>query len=294
MKQKTNFVEQTRMQSHGMDPESGGITLTQERIRAYLSDLAARGRCGDTIQMYRTRLEALCQYLLPEKQVDPERLADWRDSLLEQGYSPSTVNAHLSAANGLLAYLGRRDLQLVGQLEAAPEAQPELTRTEYLRLLQVARTLDRERAYLLVKVFALTGLRLGNLHQMTVEAATEGWLWTDAGSRQQVIYLPKCLQTELLDYVRRQGLRAGPIFLTRNRRKMGRTQVTGEIQALCHDARVDERKGNPRCLRKLYQAAQAEIDRSVRLLAEQSYERLLDTEQLAVGWKEPLNKTGTL
>ena len=102
---------------------------------------------------------------------------------------------------------------------------------------------------------------------MTVGAATEGWLWTDAGSRQQVIYLPKCLQTELLDYVRRQGLRAGPIFLTRNRRKMGRTQVTGEIQALCHDARVDERKGNPRCLRKLYQAAQAEIDRSVRLLA---------------------------
>ena len=77
----------------------------------------------------------------------------------------------------------------MGQLEAAPEAQPELTRTEYLRLLQVARTLDRERAYLLVKVFALTGLRLGNLHQMTVEAATEGWLWTDAGSREQVIYL---------------------------------------------------------------------------------------------------------
>ena len=114
-----------------------------------------RGRCGDTIQMYRTRLEALCQYLLPEKQVDPERLADWRDSLLEQGYSPSTVNTHLSAANGLLAYLGRRDLQLVGQLEAAPEAQPELTRTEYLRLLQVARTLDRERAYLLVKVCRL-------------------------------------------------------------------------------------------------------------------------------------------
>ena len=31
---------------------------------------------------------------------------------------------------------------------------------------------------------------------------------------------------------------------------------------------------------------QAEIDRSVRLLAEQAYERMLDTEQLAAGWAE--------
>ena len=41
---------------------------------------------------------------------------------------------------------------------------------------------------------------------------------------------------------------------------MGRTQVTAEIQALGHDARVEEGKCNPRCLRKLCQATQAEID----------------------------------
>jgi hypothetical protein len=39
-------------------------------------------------------------------------------------------------------------------------------------------------------------------------------------------------------------------------------------------------------LRKLYLVTQAEIDRGVRLLAEQAYDRLLDTEQLAVGWDE--------
>ena len=59
-----------------------------------------------------------------------------------------------------------------------------------------------------------------------------------------------------------------------------------EIRALSQTARVAEEKCNPRCLRKLYQATQAEIDRSVRLLAEQAYERMLDTEQLAAGWTE--------
>ena len=41
---------------------------------------------------------------------------------------------------------------------------------------------------------------------------------------------------------------------------------------------------HPRCLRKLCLVTQTEIEHSVRLLAEQSYERMLDTEQLAVGW----------
>ena len=45
-----------------------------------------------------------------------------------------------------------------------------------------------------------------------------------------------------------------------------------------------EEKCNPRCLRKLYQATQAEIDRSVRLLAEQAWDRMMEDEQLTVGW----------
>ena len=62
--------------------------------------------------------------------------------------------------------------------------------------------------------------------------------------------------------------------------------MTGDIQSLSGAARVAPEKCNPRCLRKLYLVTQAEIDRGVRLLAEQAYDRLLDTEQLAAGWAE--------
>ena len=118
-----------------------GAVITPEEIRAYLDDLSRRGRSLGTVQMYRAKLRAFYGSLPPDKQVEPDTLADWRSALLEGGYSPSTVNTHLSAVNGLLEYMGRRDLQLVGQLDAVPEIQPELTRTEYLRLLQTARTL---------------------------------------------------------------------------------------------------------------------------------------------------------
>ena len=78
---------------------------------------------------------------------------------------------------------------------------------------------------------------------------------------------------------------AGPVFVTRSGKPLRRTQVTGEIQSLAGTARVAPEKCNPRCLRKLYLTTQAEIERSVQLLAEQAYERMLDTEQLAAGWE---------
>ena len=258
--------------------------ITPESVRTYLADLASRGRSADTVQTYTARLRAFYQFLPPEKAVTRETLPAWREALLKRGYSPGTVNTHLSAANGLLEHIGRRDLQLVGQLETVPETQPELTRAEYMRLLQAARALDRERVYLLVKIFALTGLRVGDLPLMTAEAVETGRL--PAGGAQSEVPIPACLRRELLDYSSRRGIRSGPVFLSRNGRPLRRTQVTAEIQALGRDARVEELKCNPRCLRKLYQATRAELESGIRLLAEVSYERMLDAEQSAVGWEK--------
>ena len=274
-----------RTQAGTAAPPGQPACNTPEAVRAYLADLTARGRSADTVQTYTARLRAFYRFLPPEKTVTRETLPTWRDSLLERGYSHGTVNTHLSAANGLLDYLGRRDLQLVGQLETAPETPPELTRTEYLRMLSVARALGRERVYLMIKVFALTGLRVGELPDLTAEAVAAGRVrHTSDGETEQVL-IPACLRRELADYLARQGIRAGPVFRSRNGRPLRRTQVSGEIQTLCRDAQVDERKGNPRSLRNLYQTVWQEITREVRTLAEASYERMLDAEQSAVGWE---------
>ena len=154
-----------------------------------------------------------------------------------------------------------------------------------LRLLTTARTQGRERTYLLVKTFALTGLRVGELDQMTAEAVAEGRVSVAEGGRRQEVPIPACLQRELESYLHRTGITAGPAFLTRSGRPMRRTQVSGEIRTLCRDARVDAEKSNPRCLRRLYQATQEQIRADVLSLAEQAHEQLLDAEQRTVGWE---------
>ena len=221
------------------------LTVTWEEVCRYLDSLAARGRRRETIQVYRPKLEAFYHFLPEDKRVAADTLELWRAALLREGYSPGTANTHVSAANGLLAYLGRRDLQLIGQLDTEGEIQPELSRTEYLRLLATARNLGRERTYLMVKVFALTGIRVSELNRVTVRAVEEGRVLTACDGRAQYVLIPACLRKELTVYLRRVGITAGPVFVTRSGRPMRRTQVSGEIRTLCRDARVDGDKSNP-------------------------------------------------
>ena len=122
--------------------------------------------------------------------------------LLAQGLMPSTVKLRISSVNGLLAFLE------LWKYQAQPppwpnteEVQPELTRSEYLRLLSAARALGKEQVYLLVKVFACTGVRVQDLPQVTVEAVQEGRLLL----HKQLVSLPPSLCDELLSYAGKKG-----------------------------------------------------------------------------------------
>ena len=178
-------AENRRGVSKGGSTAESGVTVSEESIRAYLEDLNHRGRREETVRFYAAKLKTFYDYLPPDKQIVLNTLETWRQALLAEGYAPATVNTNISAANGLLDYLGRRDLQLTGQLETETAPQSELTRTEYLRLLSAARALEKERTYLLVKAIALTGAHVGELPQITVEAVQSGRTPAVSGGEQR-------------------------------------------------------------------------------------------------------------
>lgn len=258
-----------------------GLRISPLLIDEFLDCLRQRGYTPDTLYTYRRSLELLYDDLPEDKQLRGGALEQWQADLLEEGYAARTVNVCVSAANSLLEHLGRRDLQMKKPLEPGRKAQPELTRTEYLRLLSTARILGKERTYLLIKLFGAVGLTVQELPQVTVEAAEAGTLCLSAG---RTVRIPGSLRTELLEYAKREGIISGLIFTSGGGKALHRSNISGSIRALCRDAQVAEEKGNPRCLRKLYQATQARIVSNISAVVEQAYDRLLETEQLAIGW----------
>ena len=265
--------------------QHAGVPMTREQIEDYVAHRQGEDRTSESIQKYARDLDALYHFLPEEKRIYPETLSQWRGSLLGEGYAPRTVNSMVSVANSFLKWLGHRELQLTGQLNIAYD-QPELTRNEYLRLLSAARHLNKERTYLLVKVFTTVNITVLELPCLTVEAVRGDQVEFTANGVRYLAAIPSCLRDELLDYARRSCIASGPIFVTRTGKPLGRTAVTAYIQSLAQTARVAPEKCNPRCLHKLYQSTMDGIEAAVRVLAEQSHERLLEQEQLLVGWQE--------
>lgn len=262
-----------------------GVLLTETGIEEFLQFLREKGRVEGTLTWYRRGLGHLCE-ALPDRRIRRGTLARWREELLQDNYAPRTVNLFISVANTYLEFMGYREYQLAEQLRPGDELQPELSRGEYLRLLQTAKVLGRERVYLLVKVFASTGLPLQELPKLTVEAAEQGKVEVVSGGIRQMIRLPDCVRQELGSYAKRKGIHDGPIFITRDGKAMSRTNVSTGIRQLCVAAQVPEEKGNPRCLKRLYQTTKTGIENNIALLVEQAHDRLLEDEQLAAGWEE--------
>lgn len=223
-----------------------GVPLTQENIDRYLEYLRSAGRVQGIIDSYRRKIGRLYQALpKDEKAIRRDTLLWWREKLAEEGCSPTGINQFIIVVNGYLEYMGARELQMVDRLKSPGEFQPELSRNEYLRLLSAARSLGREQAYLLVKVFGNSDLLVQELKNLTVEAARTGMLSIRCNYCKKIVRFPKSICRELLDCVGRVGIRSGPIFLTRNGKAIDRTYVAQSIKRRALRPRSRWRRGTP-------------------------------------------------
>ena len=259
--------------------------MTAGDIEGFLGSLLVKGRAPETVERYRRGLERLAEVLPEDGYIRRGTLEQCREALLQNGCAPRTANLTISVANTYVAYMGRREYQFRDTLQAEEKPQPEMTRAEYRHLLQVAKLLGREKVYLLVKVFAGADLPVQELEKVTVEAAKAGYVTVGEGKNRKNVRLPKCLCQELLAYADRNGLYTGPLFLARGGEPMSRVSVTTAIRDLCVLAQVPVEKGNPRCLRRLYQENRKAVEDNIALLVDQALERQLEEEQLTVGWE---------
>lgn len=282
-KARQHILSQRPVRQHRVED---GRAVTQNELERFLTSYESLERAEGTYQFYRRKLRKFYEDLPEDKTIRHGTLENWQKKLLQEGYAPSTVNAFLSAANAFLDYIGHREYQLAGQLrEERKPPPPELSRAEYFHLLRTAKAMGKERVYLLMKVFATTGLLAQDLQELTLEAVQAGRVVCGKNRKQQILTVPKCLQTELLSFAQRNDIRSGPIFLTRDGRPMHRTYISGVMKPVCEAAQLTDGRANPKGLRKLYLSNRAVIENNVALLVEQAMERQLEQEQLSIGWE---------
>lgn len=162
MQRETALPRSTKPRAVYRRKADAGLEMTRADIERFLEEWKAKGCVPGTLERYRHSLNRLYDFLPEDKRIRRGTLEAWRAELIGSGYAANTVNLVFSVCNTWLDFMNRREYQQADALQEE-KPQPELTRGEYLRLLQTAREQGKERTYLLVKVFATTGIHVQEL-----------------------------------------------------------------------------------------------------------------------------------
>ncbi|WP_298069526.1 tyrosine-type recombinase/integrase [uncultured Mailhella sp.] len=224
------------------------------QIEAFRRMLESEERAGGTVEKYVRDVREFAAWL-GQRELDHEAAAAWKDQLLEKGLAPVTVNAKLSALNRFLAFMGlsdRRVKYLRIQKRLFRSRERELTKGEYLRLLETAKDRGKRRLALLMETVCATGIRVSEVKYITVEAAKTGRTDIFLKGKIRTILIPGKLCRKLLKYAEKQKTASGEIFLTRSGRGLTRRQIWAEMKGLCKAAGVAATKVFPHNLRHLF------------------------------------------
>ena len=170
-------------------------------------------------------------------------------------YAPASVNAALSSLGSLFAFLCRQDLRVKNlkiQRRTFESEEKLLTRAEYVRLLQTARQQGNERLYLLMQTICSTGIRVSELGAVTVRAVLSGQAEISCKGKRRTVFLADRLCKMLHRYLKKQKIKSGPVFVTKNGKPLDRSNIWAEMKKLCKEAKVAPGKVFPHNLRHLF------------------------------------------
>lgn len=246
------------------------MTGLKSKLTAFAGYLKHEERSPGTIEKYLRDAAAFSDWL-GQRELSRETAAGWRDSLLNEGYAPVTINSMASAVNCLFRFLEREDCKIKFlriQRKTFREHSRELTRIEYRKLLDTAAEQGQERLGILMETICATGIRVSEVQYITVEAAQRGRAEIRMKGKIRTILLPAKLCRKLLKYAKKQKTASGQIFLTRSGAPVSRRQIWQEMKVLCARAGVEASKVFPHNLRHLFAAAFYKACRDIVKLAD--------------------------
>ena len=231
-----------------------GHILTMNQFVLFQQHLAEEEREASTVEKY-VREVRLFQTWLAGRSVTAEIVAHWKNHLRADGYQPETINSKLSALNKFFSSIGWSECRmkyLKIQRKLFRGTERELTKAEYIRLLETANSGGKVRLALLIETICATGIRVSEVKYITAEAIQVGRAEIALKGKIRTILLPGKLCRKLQKYARRQKITSGAIFLTRSGKGISRRQIWAEMKALCRKANVASSKVFPHNLRHLF------------------------------------------
>lgn len=228
--------------------------LSIRNIQEFSEFLRKEERSQATVEKYVRDIRTFDTFLGEDKQISKERVIAYKKYLSET-YKVSSANSMLAALNQFLNWFGLHNCRVKSfknQKQMFCDQERELNQEEYQRLIEAARKGGNPRLEMIMQTICGTGIRIGELPYITVEAVCQGKAEVYGKGKRRLIFIVPKLKKYLLSYCKKQKIRKGPVFIAKSGKPINRSNVWAEMKALAEQAGVDAKKIFPHNLRHLF------------------------------------------
>lgn len=243
--------------------------ITNELINNFKLYLYEEERSGNTIEKYMRDIRFFRDWL-QNRNIDKSVVIEYKKELCQR-YVMKSVNSMLSSVNAFFVFMGWYDLKIKTlkiQKQIFAKDEKELTKDEYKRLLNAAKSKGNQKLFLLMQTICATGIRVSELKYITLEVLKDGRADVNMKGKLRVIIIPQELCKMLKRYAAEQKITSGSIFVTKTGRPLDRTNIWKMMKALCESANVDKGKVFPHNLRHLFARTFYSIEKDIVRLAD--------------------------
>lgn len=243
--------------------------ITKRIIKKFENYLYEEERSKNTIEKYLRDIGRFYEYA-GERELQKSDILEYKKELCEK-YAPKSVNSVLSSINALFTFMGWYELRaktLKIQRRIFADKEKELSKAEYERLLNAAKSKKNERLYYIMQTIASTGLRVSEIKYVTVEAVKSGHATINCKGKIREIFLPKKLCKMLLAYIKAKNIKSGSVFITKTGRALDRYSIWKMMKALCEEADVSKEKVFPHNFRHLFARTFYSVQKDIVRLAD--------------------------
>lgn len=243
--------------------------LRSELINDFETHLREDERSMATIQKYIHDIKYFSKFS-EGKEISKQCVLDYKKKLGEE-YAVASANSMLAALNSFFRFCHWFDLcvkQFKVQRQIYCSEEKELTRAEYVRLLEAARAKKNKRLDLIIQTICGTGIRVSELEYITVEAVQKGEAVVNCKGKKRRVFIVPILQKKLLRYAKERRIFQGMIFITQGGKPISRNSIWKGMKSLCKIAAVNSSKVFPHNLRHLFARTFYGIEKDIAKLAD--------------------------
>ena len=166
-----------------------------------------------TLTQYKANVLKFINWLPEDAVITKETMLDYKIYLGEIAGSTNSINVWIVTINKFLKWLDLKDLTIKKiKMQSKQSNEEVLSLADYKRLLRFAKRLGKNQLYLIMKILAMTGIRVSELRYFKVENLGSNYISVFNKGKERTIIVRQDLMREIKRYCREHHIKEGFIF----------------------------------------------------------------------------------